>query len=272
MRGSSAFLVVAFLGISFFGLASASSAPEAPANMARHWVMHEGRNIEVYGYLNAKGQVVWNPGVAENARPRERRTKPVDGPNGRMPSAEIKTEPPTAAPPPANPDWRTNGVNRPAHPAPVERYTAHSADAKKFIAQSLEAPAGKLHVTIVGNADERARVANDIKTDPAFEGIRDDLWVQDYDPKDWPVNPELGFVHGKPAIIVQAAKGPNDPKGGRVIYRTMDYSIGAKGLAEAIRKAEPPGPPRPVPDRPDLPRCRRPRDCRHPTEERQVVP
>jgi hypothetical protein len=259
-----AYIALLLLSVSMLGQSSVHADTPKPYTMGRHWITHEGRNIEVYGYMRSDGKVVWTPGIAENARPRERRTKTVDGPSERIPTAEIKVEPePTAKPPSPAPDWRTNGVSRPAAPAPTERYTAHSDEAKQFVAEAADKPSDKLHVTIIGNADERARVTNDIKTDPAFEGLRDGLWVQDYDVKDWPVNPSLGFLPGKPAIIVQAPKGPNDPKGGRVIYRTLDYSIGAKGLAEALRKANPdykpdrdPGPhkpePTPLPNMPDL--------------------
>lgn len=221
----------------------------APFNMRMHWIKYEGRNIEVYGYLNAQGKIIWEPGSPLNARPRERRDSPE-----RLPTVTINGEPadpanrqgmpkqatPTNAQPAPSLDWATKGVMRPDKPVPVERFTADSPEAKRFVADVVEGPSEpKIHVTIIGNADERARVVNDIKSDPAFEGLRDGLLVQDYDPKEWPVKPELGFQAGKPAIIVQAAKGPNDKRGGRVIYRTLDYAIGAKGLAEAIRKADP---------------------------------
>lgn len=181
----------------------------------------------------------------------------------RRPSATIiySTPPrPPAPPAEATPkqDWHTNGVVRPPVTAPVEKYTAHSTEAKKFLSEAIEAPEGKIHVTVIGNADECARVDNDIRTDPAFEGIREKLWVQTYVPGAWAIAPPLGFKAGKPSIYVQSAKGPEDPKGGRVIYRAMDYSVGATGLAEAIRKADPnyrpdldPGPHKPTP--PSLP-------------------
>lgn len=180
----------------------------------------------------------------------------------RLPTAKIIYSEPAKPTVATAQDWHTNGVVRPQGPIQADRYTAHSPEAKRFVAESIEGPTpGKIHVTVIGNADERARVVNDIKTDPAFDGIRDGLWVQDYEPKDWPVDPKLGFIPGKPAIIVQASKGPNDKKGGKVIYRTQDYAIGAEGLAEAIRKGNPdyrpdrdPGPHKPAPSpAPSLP-------------------
>lgn len=185
----------------------------------------------------------------------------------RRPKATIIYSEPAKPPVAAVQDWHTNGVVRTQSTTQADRYTAHSPEAKRFVAQTIEGPtAGKIHVTIIGNADERARVTNDIKTDPAFDGIRDGLYVQDYEPKDWPVDPRLGFIPGKPAIIVQASKGPKDLKGGRVIYRTQDYAIGAEGLAEAIRKGNPdykpdrdPGPHKPTPS-PSLPDVFDPKD------------
>jgi hypothetical protein len=154
----------------------------------------------------------------------------------RRPKATIVYEP-TATKSPG--DWATNGVT-PHAENKGETYTASTPEAARFVTQAVEGERdGKLHVTIIGSDDERARVVNDIKTDPSFAGLRDTLLVQDYKPGEWPVDPKLGFRAGKPAIIVQAAKGPGERKGGRVVFRCSDYSIGATGLAEAIRKADP---------------------------------
>ena len=218
------------VALGLFGLVSAAESQ----SFQRYWVRHQGREIEVYGYKNADGSVNWEPGIAENARPRERRPEPVQV---RAPKATIKTTPDSTVAPP---DWRTHGVAPDRLDKSKEAYTATTPEAARFVTEAVEGvTAAKIHVTVIGNDDERARVVNDIKTDPAFVGLRDRLYVQDYKPEEWPVDPSLGFIAGKPAIVVQSAKGPTDPKGGRVIFRTLDYAIGAAGLAEAIRKADP---------------------------------
>jgi hypothetical protein len=123
-----------------------------------------------------------------------------------------------------------------------DSYTAHSTEAKRFVAEAT-APSEdvtKLHLTIIGQDADRAAVLNDIKSHPAFEGLRDRLLVQDYKPGEWAIDPSLGFRQdGKPTIVIQEPKGPHDPKGGRVLWRSKDYRMGPEGLAEAIRKADP---------------------------------
>lgn len=264
---SSAFLLI-LVRLSF-GQGAAQSGPLT--TMGYYWILHEGRDIQVYGFVDKGGNVEWKPGDSRNARPRERRTKSQGEPE-RIPTAEIVTpgRPQPKAIEPTNPtpeaktksevkgpNWETNGVMRPALSAD-SRYTTSGEPSKRFVAEIAETAAPKMHLTIIGNADERARVVNDIQGNAEWSDLRDKLYVQDYDLKDWPVDPKLGFRPGKPAIIVQTAKGPNDPKGGRVIYRTQDYSMGSVGLAEEVRKADPdynpdrdPGPHNPNPNPPN---------------------
>lgn len=121
-------------------------------------------------------------------------------------------------------------------------YTAQTPEAKKFVADVMSQSDSdiKIHVTVIGSQEERDRVTRDIQKDPAFDSLRDRLYVQAYPPGHWAVNPALGFpTDGKPSIIVQTAKSSSDPRGGRVIYRTRDYSGGPKKLAEQIRRADP---------------------------------
>lgn len=122
-----------------------------------------------------------------------------------------------------------------------ETYTAITDEARRFVEQSGAPPSGgKIHVTVIGTEDEQAKVLNDIRTHTSFDSLRDHLLIQGYKPGEWAVDPSLGFqTIGKPAIFVQAAKGPGDKKGGRVLFRTSDYALGPAGLAQAIRKADP---------------------------------
>lgn len=185
----------------------------------------------------------------------------------RRPTAVIILEPdtvakpaPAAAPEPANGINNNFGINLAKVGVAKDAYTANTPAAARFVISANEPGKSdsKSHVTVIGDDDERARVINDIATNPAFASVRDSLLVQDYNPGDWAVDPALGFRPGKPAIYVQSPKGPHDPKGGRVIWRQLDYSGGPEGLAKAIieakRKADPdykpdkdPSPPRPVP-------------------------
>ncbi len=98
----------------------------------------------------------------------------------------------------------------------------------------------KYHVTVIGPADAVAPVVNDLKTHPAFEGLRANLMVQDYRPGEWAVDPTLGFPgNGTPAIIVQTTKSKADPQGGRVVFRAANYEMGPTGLAEADAQGRP---------------------------------
>lgn len=120
-------------------------------------------------------------------------------------------------------------------------YRAHSAEARQFVreAQAEAEPNARLHVTVIGTDAERAGVMKDLVTNPALVGLKDEILVQDYAPEEWPVESALGFQPGKPSIVIQTAKGPSDPKGGKVVYRASDYSMGPEALAAEIRKADP---------------------------------
>lgn len=189
--------------------------------------------------------------------------------NERRPSAIIILEPepvagkskPIVAPEPANGVNNNFGINRQLVGVSKDAYTVLTQEAARFVISANDPGKsdGKSHVTIVGDDDERARVVNDIATHPAFASVRDSLLVQDYKPGEWSVDPALGFQAGKPSIYVQSSRGPNDPKGGRVIWRQFDYSGGPEGLAKAIitakRKADPDYKPDkdPSPDKPTGP-------------------
>lgn len=109
-----------------------------------------------------------------------------------------------------------------------------------------------LHVTIIGNDEERQPVVNDMKRAPELAAVTRDAQVQDYAPDSWAIDQGLGFPRGKPAIIVQTGKSKDDPKGGRVVYATDVYP-GPKQLAEELRKADPNYKPTPSLDNGELP-------------------
>lgn len=253
-------------------------APQAPAQdipmMARYWVNYEGMRFIVEGWRLTPGSnnVTWykshpfNALAYANARTEKaekaanlasfapRSTEPDGGPpwtimypknkpTGDLPPTTLEPKnPPTGEIGQVAPVIQNFGLRPDKIGNGKASYTADSDEAKRFVQEAIadSGEAGKMHLTVIGTDDEQARVMNDIKTDPAFNNLRDTLLVQGYKPGEWPVDPSLGFqTNGKPSIYVQAAKGPGDAKGGRVLLRANDYSIGAKGLAEAIRKADP---------------------------------
>jgi hypothetical protein len=88
----------------------------------------------------------------------------------------------------------------------------------------------KLHLTVIGPADARARVLEDLKKEP-LAGLADRLLVQAYDPSHWAVK-DAGFVTGgSPTVYLQA-------RDGKVLHRQDSYD-GPQKLAEAIRRADP---------------------------------
>lgn len=178
-------------------------------------ITYGGADLIVEGFIAADGMVHWKPNSPFNAAAiaNSRVRKSADPFPGGVSPKRIK-----------GPSYHASGEKARQYVAEIKR----------------EGPTdGKLHLTVIGTADERARVVNDIKTDAAFDTLRENLLVQDYSPEEWPVDPSLGFQPGKPAILLQAGKGPNDPRGGRVLDRAADYSMGPERLAEAVRKADP---------------------------------
>lgn len=122
-----------------------------------------------------------------------------------------------------------------------DKVTAESDKAKAFM-QSLtdrEGSAEKLHVTVIGSDADRAKVLEDMKTHPALAPLKGTILLQDYQPGHWAVDPTLGYSRdGSPTIMIQSGKGPNDPKGGAVLWRAENYKVGPEGLAEAITEAQ----------------------------------
>lgn len=235
---------------------------ERPAPLVRRWVREDGLRFEVIGTMTPAGKINWSPDLDFNARSyatakaaqNERRptARPVPLPEDAAPKEQPKPE--------AKKDIQNFGLAPDKMGHRPDTYTADSHEAKRFIqeAKGEAGGTGMLHVTVIGTVDDCAPVVNDLNTSPALAGVRDRLMIQDYRPNEWPVDPKLGFqVNGKPTILVQAARGPNDAKGGRVVYRAMDYAGGPERLAEEIRKADPNYNPNadPGPERPDRRGC-----------------
>jgi hypothetical protein len=182
------------------------------------FVNYDGVRFPVWGHRDSKGQVVWSGEDPENLN--------------QYNMAKAAKKPPFGL--------FTDGVD-PTKLAKTDQYHVASEAARLFAEhiREYEGASDHLFVTIIGDDEERKHVVKDIATHPEFNTIRSRLVVQDFAPHDWQVDPQLGFVNGKPAIYVQTSKGIGDPRGGRVVFRANDYSIGAAGLAEAIRKADP---------------------------------
>jgi hypothetical protein len=228
----------------------------------RHRVTHDGLTFEVEGYVNGRGNVVWEPTREFNRRSRDA----AQAEHARLTAGAAVAKRPDRAPGaepgprPATGQLPSAALNFGLNPERMSRdrdtYKAKGDEARRFVREA-KAPAGasqKLHVTVIGPDGSRAPVVGDLKTHPAFEGLRDSLLVQGYKPGEWAVDPSLGFqAGGAPSIVVQAARCPSDPRGGRVVYRADRYE-GPERLAEAIRKADPnyrpnldPGPGNPGP-------------------------
>jgi hypothetical protein len=196
-------------------------------------IKHDGLRFTVLGVKLANGVIDWNPSLRAN----KKAYWEAKWASEKLPTARIGVDPTETKPAIQNYGLRPDKMGR-----KPEAYTAGSAEAQRFVQESKgeAGEAGKLHVTVIGSEADCAPVVGDLKSHPALAGVRERLMIQDYRPNEWPVSPSLGFqVNGKPTILIQSARGPGDAKGGRVVYRAMDYTGGAERLAEEIRKADP---------------------------------
>jgi len=98
--------------------------------------------------------------------------------------------------------------------------------------KGLTDDSGKLRLTIVGDADLRRRVRDDLANHPTLIKLGDRLLVQDYPPEHWAVA-GVGFAAG---ITLQPA--PDAAGKAPVLIRLPTYS-GPEALAGAIRQADP---------------------------------
>jgi hypothetical protein len=233
---------------------------ERPALLVRRWVREYGLRFEVIGTLTSAGKINWDPDLEFNRRSiAAARVAPYE----RRPAARIVDEhaaQPTAKSAAIGPEIQNFGLSPDKMGRRPDSYTAESSEAQRFVqeAKGESGDGGKLHVTVIGSESECATVVKDLHAHPALASVRDRLLIQDYRPSEWPVDPKLGFQgNGTPTILVQSARGPADPKGGKVLYRAMSYEGGPERLAEEIRKADPNYNPNldPGPDRPSRRGC-----------------
>jgi hypothetical protein len=123
-----------------------------------------------------------------------------------------------------------------AGPRP-ERYSINGKDApKEDVLRLLQAQvpddARKPFLTLIGPAEARKQVLNDLENHPSLAPWKGRLRVQAYNPDDWAVS-RAGFVTaGNPTVYLQAADGT-------VLHRQDDYAGGADALATALRRAHP---------------------------------
>jgi hypothetical protein len=146
---------------------------------------------------------------------------------------------PVATPPTCPPvrGTRNYGVD-PERCPHTECYTINGrkvqpATARRVLAGGvLSDDSTKLRLTVVGSDELCKRVKDDLATSPALAPYRDRLLIQAYPTGHWAVA-GVGIADG---ITLQSAPGPD----GRavVLHRQADYSDGAAGLAEAVRKAD----------------------------------
>jgi hypothetical protein len=120
-----------------------------------------------------------------------------------------------------------------------EKYTVNGLPATRTEAAAaiegdgrLPDDAGRLRLTVIGDETARKQVLADLAGAAELAPFKDKLLVQSYPPAHWAVAGAGFQSSGKPTIYLQAPSG-------KVLHRQDDYSDGAKGLAEAIRKADP---------------------------------
>lgn len=140
-------------------------------------------------------------------------------------------------------DWRTSGVES-KDGSPVtskKQIVLHSGGGKQHLSpeqarlilsenKTLPDDSRKVHLTVIGSAEKRKQVRDDLAKAPELTRLADRLLVQDYGPEDWPVK-DVGFEtnKGDPTIVIQSRKGG-------VLHAQYEYRGPAK-LAEAIESA-----------------------------------
>jgi hypothetical protein len=128
--------------------------------------------------------------------------------------------------------YRLNG-----HPCTKkEAYAAVAGD-------SLTDDSSLLRLTIVGDEGTRKRVLADIDATPYLKDWKGKLVIRSYAPDHWAVK-GLGFLaEGETfSLLVTLPTG-------EVLHRQADYSDGAEGLSEALRRIDPNRDPKKDPDR-----------------------
>lgn len=100
--------------------------------------------------------------------------------------------------------------------------------AHDLVSSKLEDDTGKLRITVIGPAEDRKRVVQDLTA--KLPDIANWAIVRDYPPDHWAVA-ESFVTSGKPTIYCQAPAG-------QVLHRQDGYEGGIDALATALRKAK----------------------------------
>ncbi len=135
------------------------------------------------------------------------------------------------------PKYKINGVE-------VSRQGAIAA-----IESSIPDDAKLVRLTLIGSAEDRKRVMDDLDSHPGLKNLKPNLLVQAYDPTDTRVSKRGFVVDGKPSIYIM------DPSG-KVLARNTDGEYyGADNLAysigEVIGKPYSPDADKPLPKKPE---------------------
>jgi len=97
----------------------------------------------------------------------------------------------------------------------------------------------KQRLTLIGQSDVIAQVQRDLNTNPELLTFKDRLLINSYANDSWAVKGVgLGQQQGSTITIVLQSS-PDSRGRGRVLHVQHDYQDGARGLATAIRRADP---------------------------------
>lgn len=194
--------------------------------LALHRVKYNGLIFEVWGTLESDGSIEWSPSFPQNAA-NFRAAKEASKPKA-APAPTAKVEPKTATVAEPTQDAPQNfGISRDQ----IGKSRGYSGDVREYSAKTDVG--GKLFLTVIGSKEDRAEFVRDWESNPEFRSLHDKVHFGEFDRGDWQVSDGLGYAaNGKPTILIQQASG-------RVDYRAYDYSGGAAGVAQALRRANP---------------------------------
>jgi hypothetical protein len=202
---------------------AAPRAPQYDWRPARkydwHRIRHDGLSFYVWGFVAEDGTIEWDEDLPEN---HEQHEKAIAAERLRR-DAESRRKAVT-----------NYGVD-PSRIHKGQRYTANSAEAAHFVREAqakVDGRTDRCYVTVIGSASERKPVADDWRSNPAFDAYRERVWFQEFDRGEWQVADDLGFqAKGKPSVLVQKSDG-------EVLLRSNSYR-GPRPIVNALRKADP---------------------------------
>lgn len=196
-------------------------------------ITHKGLNFKVWGYKTSDGRVTWEPSQPFNKT--SFNAAVAASVKAKQEAAELAKAEQPRPPEPVKPVEQPKPVanNFGLEASKVGKNIGYTGSVREYEMQAGKTSASKLYLTVIGTPADRKQVVEDWKSHPEYNDLRGSVNFGEYNRGDWQVADNLGYAgNGKPTILIQQPSG-------RVDYRAYDYAGGAKGIAQALRRADP---------------------------------